>query len=49
VYEGGITEEMFHRAPSIEKIRHAIGWEPTLGLDRILSDVIDSLRLAPTA
>jgi UDP-glucose 4-epimerase len=49
VYEGGITEEMFHRAPSIEKIRREIGWEPTLGLDRILSDVIDSLRLAPTA
>jgi UDP-glucose 4-epimerase len=49
VYEGGITEEMFHRAPSIEKIRRAISWEPTLGLDQILSDVIDSVRLAPTA
>jgi UDP-glucose 4-epimerase len=46
VYEGGISEEMFHRAPSIEKIRRAIGWEPTLGLDRILADVIDSVRLA---
>jgi hypothetical protein len=40
---------MFHRAPTIEKIQRAIGWEPTLGLDRILADVIDSLRLAPTA
>jgi UDP-glucose 4-epimerase len=46
VYEGGITEEMFHRAPSIEKIRKAIGWEPTLGLDTIIADVIDSVRLA---
>jgi UDP-glucose 4-epimerase len=46
VYEGGITEEMFHRAPSIEKIKRAIGWEPTLGLDQIIADVIDSVRLA---
>jgi nucleoside-diphosphate-sugar epimerase len=37
---------MFHRAPSIEKIRRAIGWEPTIGLERILADVIDSVRLA---
>jgi UDP-glucose 4-epimerase len=49
VYEGGVAEEMFHRAPTIEKIRRAIGWEPTLGLDQILADVIDSLRLAPTS
>jgi UDP-glucose 4-epimerase len=47
VFQGGVTEEMFHRAPSIEKIRGAIGWEPTLGLDRILADVIESVRLAP--
>ena len=47
VYEGGVTEEMFHRAPAIGKIKQAIGWEPTLGLDRILTDVIESVRLAP--
>ena len=47
VYEGGVTEEMFHRAPAIGKIKQAIGWEPTIGLDRILADVIESVRLAP--
>ena len=47
VFEGGVTEEMFHRAPAIGKIKRAIGWEPTLGLDRILADVIESARLAP--
>jgi nucleoside-diphosphate-sugar epimerase len=47
VFEGGVTEEMFHRAPAIGKIKNAIGWEPTLGLDRILADVIESVRLAP--
>jgi UDP-glucose 4-epimerase len=39
VYGHGI-EDMQHRAPSIEKIRRAIDWEPTLGLEEILSDVI---------
>jgi nucleoside-diphosphate-sugar epimerase len=43
-----VTEEMFHRAPAIGKIKQAIGWEPTIGLDRILADVIESVRLAPT-
>jgi UDP-glucose 4-epimerase len=47
VYEGGVTEEMFHRAPAIGKIKQAIGWEPTIGLDQILADVIESVRLAP--
>jgi UDP-glucose 4-epimerase len=40
VYGGGI-EDMLHRIPAIEKIRDAIGWRPTLSLDRIISDVID--------
>jgi UDP-glucose 4-epimerase len=39
VYGHGI-EDMQHRAPSIEKIRKAIGWQPTLGLEQILADVI---------
>jgi UDP-glucose 4-epimerase len=38
-YGEGI-EDMLHRIPSIEKIRAAIGWEPTLDLERILADVI---------
>jgi nucleoside-diphosphate-sugar epimerase len=36
--------DMQHRAPSITKIREAIGWLPTLDLDRILSDVIQHAR-----
>ncbi|HET8651926.1 MAG TPA: NAD-dependent epimerase/dehydratase family protein [Gaiellaceae bacterium] len=40
VYGQGI-EDMLHRIPSIEKIHAAIGWHPTLTLDRIISDVID--------
>jgi UDP-glucose 4-epimerase len=42
VYGLGI-EDVLHREPSIEKIRTAIGWEPTLDLDRILADVVASL------
>ena len=40
VYGVGI-EDMLHRIPSTEKIRAAIGWQPTLDLDRILADVIE--------
>jgi UDP-glucose 4-epimerase len=43
VYGHGV-EEMFQRMPSIEKIRGAIGWEPTVMLDRILGEVIDHAR-----
>jgi UDP-glucose 4-epimerase len=45
VYEHGI-EDMLHRVPSIEKVRAAIGWEPTQSLDEILRDVVDEQRLA---
>jgi UDP-glucose 4-epimerase len=41
VYEGGIAEEMFHRAPAIDKIAAAIGWGPTIDLDGILANVIE--------
>lgn len=34
-------EDMPRRIPSTEKIRAVIGWEPELGLDAILSDVIE--------
>jgi UDP-glucose 4-epimerase len=40
VFPHGAMEEMFHREPSIEKIRAAIGWEPSRNLDDILADVI---------
>jgi len=43
VYGLGI-EDTLHREPSIEKIGAAIGWRPTLGLDRILADVIEHSR-----
>ena len=39
VYPRGIEEEMFHRAPSTEKIQAAIGWGPQIGLERIIEDV----------
>jgi UDP-glucose 4-epimerase len=39
VYGHGI-EDMQHRAPSIAKIRAAIGWAPVLRLDEILDDVV---------
>jgi UDP-glucose 4-epimerase len=47
VYGQGI-EDMLHRKPAIEKIRAAVGWRPSLDLDRILADVIDWARRAPT-
>ena len=42
VYGLGI-EDVLHREPSIAKIRAAIGWQPTLDLNRILTDVIQAL------
>jgi UDP-glucose 4-epimerase len=42
VYADGIAEEMFHRAPAIDKIEAAIGWRPTIDLDGIIADVVDS-------
>jgi UDP-glucose 4-epimerase len=46
VYGHGI-EDMLHRIPSIEKIRDAVGWEPTRGLDEILRDVLEHQRTVP--
>jgi nucleoside-diphosphate-sugar epimerase len=46
VFPHGALEEMFHRVPSIEKIRGAIGWEPERTLEDILTDVIDFERAA---
>ncbi len=39
VYGQGI-EEMFQRIPAIEKIHAAIGWQPTVTLDDILTEVV---------
>ena len=49
VFEGGVAEEMFHRAPSIEKIAAAIGWRAVARPGRILADVIESVRLSRAA
>jgi UDP-glucose 4-epimerase len=46
VYGLGI-EDTLHREPAIDKIKTAIGWRPTLDLDRILADVIEHTRRAP--
>jgi nucleoside-diphosphate-sugar epimerase len=47
VYGLGI-EDTLHREPAIDKIGDAIGWRPSLDLDRILADVVDWARRAPT-
>jgi UDP-glucose 4-epimerase len=46
VYGQGI-EDMYHREPSIEKVRGAIGWSPNRSLDEILNDVLEQTRHAP--
>ncbi len=46
VYGLGI-EDVLHREPAIDKIIGAIGWRPSLDLDRILADVIEHTRRAP--
>jgi nucleoside-diphosphate-sugar epimerase len=43
VYGQGI-DEMFHRAPAIERIAAAIGWAPTHSLDQIVADVVQHTR-----
>jgi UDP-glucose 4-epimerase len=47
VYGQGI-EDTLHREPAIEKIRSAIGWQPTLDLDRTIDDVVEQSRKVPT-
>lgn len=48
VYGHGI-EEMFQRVPSIDKIRSAIGWQPTVSLDGILEAVISEISASSEA
>ena len=40
-------EDMRHRAPSLEKIRTAIAFEPKTSLDQILQSVIDEMKRNP--
>ena len=44
-YEEGF-EDMERRVPDISKIRALTGWEPKLGLERIIADVLESERQA---
>ncbi len=48
VYGLGV-EDTLHREPSIDRIKGAIGWQPSLDLERVLTDVIDHTRHAPVA
>jgi nucleoside-diphosphate-sugar epimerase len=41
---GQENDEMFHRAPAINRIESATGWRPTLSLDQIVTDVIEHTR-----
>ena len=45
VYGQGI-DEMFHRAPAIERIEEAVGWRPTRTLEEIVADVVAYAREA---
>ena len=45
VYGQGI-DEMFHRAPAIERIEAAVGWRPTRTLEEIVADVVGYVREA---
>ncbi len=42
-YEEGF-EDMPRRVPDTRRVRELMGWQPELGLDRIIQDVIDDLR-----
>ncbi len=48
VYEQGI-EDMLHRIPAIGKVGEAIGWRPTLDLERILADAVEYARGRPVS
>jgi UDP-glucose 4-epimerase len=46
VYGLGI-EDTLHREPATQKVAEAIGWRPSLDLERILADVIHHVQHAP--
>jgi UDP-glucose 4-epimerase len=39
-------EDMARRVPDLSKIRRQIGYQPTRNLDRILADILNSIRSA---
>src|SRR5205085_6813401 len=45
-YEEGF-EDMPRRVPDLGKIKNAIGWQPTIALPQILTDVIEQQRRSP--
>lgn len=40
-------EDMAHRVPALDKIRHLTGWQPRRSLEQVLEDVIASFEAAP--
>ncbi len=40
-------EDMAHRVPALDKIRHLTGWQPRRSLEQVLADVITSFEAAP--
>ena len=44
-YEAGF-EDMRRRVPSTDKVKAAIGWQPTISLDQTLDEVIAEFRTA---
>jgi UDP-glucose 4-epimerase len=42
-YEAGF-EDMIRRVPDLTKIRALVGYEPTVGLDQIISEVVEYHR-----
>jgi UDP-glucose 4-epimerase len=47
-YEPGF-EDMRRRVPDISRIREALGWKPSRGLDEILGDVVRDVSARPPA
>lgn len=43
-YERGF-EDMRHREPDISKLRHLTGFSPKIGMNRMLSDIIECIRM----
>ena len=47
-YEEGF-EDMHRRIPDIEKVGRLIGWQPTLTLNDIVSDIVQSAQTTAVA
>lgn len=42
-YEAGF-EDMLHRAPNCDAVKELTGWEPSISLEQIIDDVIESVK-----